>query len=284
MKWIISSSRVFTLVIAAQLILAGNFTAGAATQQEAIATFANDGKITWVTQATCGWYTIEWAPQATGAWRAAWREQARIAATTGVQSAEIPRFFRLAYSPQCRQEDEVAAEGDGLHQVLSGRLSHIAIVPSSSVFRLSIYLLTDAQGDGHLSGTAASTGYVSYETGQFSVVLPSQAETGVPLLATYDYVCTANTNCVRTEILFTGNGSFTSFQGTLGSPPIQPGSASITAGNWYFEDDDGDGNLAGPGGAGGTLDYQTGSFTLTFPAALEAGVPAQASYKLENCD
>jgi hypothetical protein len=87
-----------------------------------------------------------------------------------------------------------------------------------------------------------------------------------------------STNNVAGETIGTGTGSATAFAGTVDHAPVNGGSLTISAGAFSFTDADGDGTLAGTGGAVGSFNYGTGQFSLTFPAALASGVRIRASY------
>jgi len=74
-----------------------------------------------------------------------------------------------------------------------------------------------------------------------------------------------------------GDAAETSFSGTLRNFPIYDGTLSVVAAG-ITALDDGDGNLAGTGITSGTIDYDTGAWTLVFAAAPAADVPILATY------
>lgn len=84
-----------------------------------------------------------------------------------------------------------------------------------------------------------------------------------------------------TENVDTGNGSKTSFGGTLSHTPIVAASLNITAGGYEFIDQ-GTGTLTGGGpGMKGSVDYGTGAWSLDlqgFPLASGQAIVAKYSY------
>jgi len=81
---------------------------------------------------------------------------------------------------------------------------------------------------------------------------------------------------LQTENLGTGNGTTTSFTGTLSYLPIRPNSLTVTAGA-VTGSDDGAGNIVG-NGVSGTVDYNTGAITVTFTTAPATGVSVDVTY------
>ncbi|WP_321495625.1 hypothetical protein [uncultured Desulfobacter sp.] len=77
-----------------------------------------------------------------------------------------------------------------------------------------------------------------------------------------------------TEQIGTGDGTEKAFTGQVG--PVEPGSASATAGSITLEDD-GCGNLAGTGGSG-SINYQTGMVTVSFTAAPANAAEVELAY------
>lgn len=71
---------------------------------------------------------------------------------------------------------------------------------------------------------------------------------------------------VVNEALGTGDGTTTTFTGTLASPPVESGSFTATDTVENFTDN-GDGTLTGSLGGFGTLNYVTGAFLLVFNTA-----------------
>jgi len=83
---------------------------------------------------------------------------------------------------------------------------------------------------------------------------------------------------VEDEDLGDGGGIEATFTGTLIEHPIVIGSLEITDGTETFEDL-GDGTLYGDGGGTGTIDYETGAYSVTFDAAPAIGDDILADYQ-----
>lgn len=75
-----------------------------------------------------------------------------------------------------------------------------------------------------------------------------------------------------------GNGSQTTFAGTLQNPPIIIGTLFITDGT-YVAQDQGDGTLTGTGISAGTINYTTGAYSVTFSSAPASTVVIYAKYQ-----
>ena len=82
---------------------------------------------------------------------------------------------------------------------------------------------------------------------------------------------------VSAERLADGDASTTLFSGKLVWDNVQAGSVSITDGTETFTDNK-DGTLTGSAGGAGTIDYQTGDYSVTFNAAPGSGNSISASY------
>jgi|GEM_PF-4197729 len=86
------------------------------------------------------------------------------------------------------------------------------------------------------------------------------------------------------EVIGHGNGSTTSFSGTLAHTPVVAGSVIITAvisGAEFVVEDDGAGNLVAHiwGDDLGDIDYASGAFSLTFPLPPDPSTDVVAIYK-----
>lgn len=69
-----------------------------------------------------------------------------------------------------------------------------------------------------------------------------------------------------TQVIGTGNGTLTTFAGTLTPAPLRPGTLTVTAGA-ITAADNGNGQLVGTGVSAGTINYDTGAISITFSAA-----------------
>jgi len=83
------------------------------------------------------------------------------------------------------------------------------------------------------------------------------------------------------ETIATGDGTNPGpFVGNLNSIPLVPGSVRVTDTIENFTDD-GQGNLTGDAGGNGTIQYDTGAFSVTFAVAPLAAQPIVATYDLD---
>jgi hypothetical protein len=83
------------------------------------------------------------------------------------------------------------------------------------------------------------------------------------------------------ETIGAGDGSTTSFSATLSNVPVEKGSISISYtinGTSYTAVDDGRGNISGVHVTSGTVDYATGSISLTFDTATDNGTNIDCNY------
>lgn len=92
--------------------------------------------------------------------------------------------------------------------------------------------------------------------------------------AKYEYVSESVDN--RQQI-GTGNGSTTTFSGTLNDKPVCPGSVVVTAASVEGQDDE-NGNIKGTGISSGYINYKTGAITVTFSSAPSNGTAIKVAY------
>lgn len=78
------------------------------------------------------------------------------------------------------------------------------------------------------------------------------------------------------QVIGTGDGTVTSFSGTLTNKPVCHGSVTVTADTVTLVDDD-NGNLKGSGGSG-YLNYKTGEISVTFTDAPANAVNVTVVY------
>ena len=76
------------------------------------------------------------------------------------------------------------------------------------------------------------------------------------------------------QTLGTGNGSLTTFSGTVTPAPVSSGSLAVIAGS-VFGLDSGSGSIIGTGVSSGTVNYTTGAVSITFGAAPATGTAVQ---------
>ncbi len=109
-------------------------------------------------------------------------------------------------------------------------------------------------------------------TGTLSVTLDTKAITN----ETADSSPTGSTS-VSNESLATGDGSTTTFSGNLANTPIVRQTLTITAGS-VTATDDGSGNLSGTGVTSGSINYDTGAWSITYDTAPANGTAITAGY------
>jgi hypothetical protein len=95
---------------------------------------------------------------------------------------------------------------------------------------------------------------------------------------------TYSTNNVSGEILGTGNGSVTAFSGVLAHPTLIRNSLTIVVGGYRFYDSSSSSagtvalTVTPADGSAGTINYNTGAWTLSFPAPIANGTQILAAY------
>jgi phage tail sheath protein FI len=98
--------------------------------------------------------------------------------------------------------------------------------------------------------------------------------------ATYGIPQALKAHQILAEWIGEGDALEVTFTGTLLNPVVHLGTLSIVAAG-ITATDDGDGNLTGTGVSAGTIDYDTGAFSITFSAAPAADVQILATYYQE---
>lgn len=95
---------------------------------------------------------------------------------------------------------------------------------------------------------------------------------------------TSTTNTVSSELLTTGNGSSTAFNGQLTNSPVRGSLTIFTVGGYRFTDssnttaDTVSLSVTPADGSAGTLNYLTRAWALTFPAPIANGTQILATY------
>lgn len=134
--------------------------------------------------------------------------------------------------------------------------------------------VVEDSGAGVLSGDSVA-GTINYQTGEWTLVYtltpagdhtPRRADGG-SIEGIFKHVTVAGV----------GDNTETEFTGTLEEYPIKPGSLTVLFAVGTTLSDDGNGNITGTGGTG-TIDYQTGEFSLTFTSAPALGFAIEMSY------
>lgn len=83
---------------------------------------------------------------------------------------------------------------------------------------------------------------------------------------------------VEGEVLAVGNGTDRTWAGSLENANIYPGSLTITDGREAFEDGDKNNILDGDAGGTGTINYNTGAWSVNFMLQPDAGTDITATY------
>jgi len=157
----------------------------------------------------------------------------------------------------------------------------LPIVAGTVEVEVGTAVLSD-QGDGTLLGDG--TGTIDYETGDLVLDFTSAPASGAIVYATYRHVI----DYQRGDEEQTCDGISRRFRGSILYPPIVPYDAVTGLKGIAFSDgtqvaiDDGGGNLIGadvdPAGIN-RIDYDTGSFDLTFNSVPPAGAKIRSTYK-----
>lgn len=110
----------------------------------------------------------------------------------------------------------------------------------------------------------------------------SQTVTGAPfgnVLATIgQFLMMGDIQSAETQqALGVGNGTQTTFSGTMNNPPIYAGSVYVVAGT-VTGTDNVNGGITGTGVSSGTINYDAASISITFSAAVASGTSVYANY------
>lgn len=98
-------------------------------------------------------------------------------------------------------------------------------------------------------------------------------------IAGYDKAGYSSDHIDQEILVASGDGTTTTFTGNLSYVPVEIGSVTITA-DAVIANDDGAGNLTGTG-VTGTIDYNTGAYSLTYTTAPTGSVDATYDYNIE---
>jgi hypothetical protein len=175
--------------------------------------------------------------------------------------------------------NQVIAVSDG-SAVLAGRLPSSPVFPASVVVRVASFVLTDS-GDGILSGNFGATGRIDYRYGYWSLGFAlGIPDVGEPVLASYEHLeLDTPLRVVLEKNLAVADGLRTVYAGTLSETPLLAGALAIRAGTVFLQDDGQGGLRINPAGVTGTVDYETGAWSLDFNGAPPfPGLPIRASY------
>jgi len=112
-----------------------------------------------------------------------------------------------------------------------------------------------------------------------------KAADGGVLVRAFGVTNSVNTNTVSGELLATGDGSQTAFNGQVGHSPVRGSLTIFTAGGYRFTDSAGTAGDTVPlsvtptDGSYGSLTYSTRAWALNFAAPLASGTEIRATYQ-----
>ena len=164
-------------------------------------------------------------------------------------------------------------DGNGVQTTFNGTLTTLPILEYSVSIQAGAQEVAD-DGSGVLTGDG--TGSIDYTTGVVSVTWDTAPALGE------DVVCTARylKQYQRGETESTVTVAASRFRGSVGYHPIVPNSFGLSDGAQTAVDD-GSGNLTGDVAAGGTntIDYDTGTYDVTFASPVIVGLNIASAYR-----
>lgn len=163
--------------------------------------------------------------------------------------------------------------GDGILTTFAGTLAVIPLLENTIIIDAGGQRVTD-DGLGNLTGDG--TGTVDYETAGVSVTWDTAPPAGILVVCTGRYLLQYQ----RGSVELTVPATVSRFRGSLGSPPVVPGTFAMSDGAQVIVDD-GNGNLIGnidPAG-NNTFDYDTGSYDMTFASPVILGLVLSSTYR-----
>lgn len=163
--------------------------------------------------------------------------------------------------------------GDGATTVFAGTFASLPILEDTVVIQAGVLTLTD-DGDGNLAGDG--TGTINYTTGAVSATFATAPQTAENVVATSRYMKTYQRGATETTVLV----ATSRFRDSVSNPPVVPNTFGLSDGAQVVIDD-GSGNLIGDVSASGnnTIDYATGSYDVTFAAAVIDGASISSTYR-----
>lgn len=183
---------------------------------------------------------------------------------------------------------DIIGQGDGSINSFNDSLFYQNIVPSSVTVTDGTQSCTD-DGVGNFTATGTcGGGSIDYDTGAISGLgFASAPANTMPIYAQYKYT----KDITASQVIGTGNGAAMTFAGVLAHTPVTvpasapPGSVSVTAektaGGLMVCTDDGAGSFPTvPGNCtGGTIDYNNGNITVSFPLFVKNQGQVSVNYK-----
>lgn len=186
--------------------------------------------------------------------------------------------------------DELLATTTAGQQNYSGRLNRAPVQTATIIISVAGFTFTDSDGDGNLTGGSGVTGRINYQTGAWSIDLQGNfVDDDECITATYTIhhgqqspppLPPPDSVAVSNELLRTTTAGQQTYAGSLVLRPVEPTSITITVDGFTFTDSDGDGNLTGGSGVTGSINYQTGAWSIDLEGNyVGTGETISASYK-----
>jgi hypothetical protein len=149
-------------------------------------------------------------------------------------------------------------------------LASTPIVPGSVIVSTAGSISLSDNGNGNLVGSPSGTGRINYDTGRIFVDFQALN------IAAYTVSYLQQAATVPPARPFTRSGRMT-------RTPIVSGSITFTVGSAYTLRDNGQGGLSGSSGITGTVDYNTGAWTIDFGTSpVPANTAISASYRTQG--
>lgn len=192
--------------------------------------------------------------------------------------------------------DELIQYGNGGTNYAGTMSTHLPImVGSVSIQTINTSNQVETYSDnslGVLTGNRGGTGTIVYATGAWTITSGMNLKDGSPIMMDYAFVPTTATNAhLNSSVVKIGNGTGTYSDTFPFNLPILPGSAFLTLDvtgtgkTTYLDDGAGHFRVSLPAGAQvGTINYSTGAWTITIPAAgtAVAGSPIVLGLSMAN--
>lgn len=145
----------------------------------------------------------------------------------------------------------------------------------AGTFEITIGSITFSdEGNGLLIGSPGGQGTINYFTGAWAITLVAPVTPAIPITVSYEV---SNSHLQYQDYLGAGDGATATFTGTLPVHPIVGGTFTPSDGTETFTDS-GNGTISSMAGGTGTINYQTGAYSITFHTAPGAGVPITVLY------
>ena len=206
-----------------------------------------------------------------------------IQAVPGVENSLIEKLIAS------KKAQDLLGTGTGAQANFAGTLDlppglvGLPLVPSTVQITASGMIVTD-DGNGKLIGDVnpSGTNTVNYATLAYDVTFSSAPGSGDSIQAAFRYILDYS----RWEQIATGDGTKQTFTGVITWPPILPFQTGYAQKGITFSDgsqtfrDDGTGKIVNPDTLYevGTVDYDSGAFSLTFPVPPANEIPIVCAY------